>query len=170
MDENRRLTNRYTILIFFLFCGFQLISQDSHYIVFSAESGTPGHAFVTFGREDSKAKMTIHDGSWGLYPVTKNNGIKSLVLGEVKGVIKDDYKSRPDKSLVLVISSAEYNRALSIKKQWAQKGIYQALKQDCLSFIIDIAKSLTSTKLNLPKRSGYTNLPMEYIEQMISIN
>lgn len=142
--------------------------MENYFVVICGDKGFPGHAFISFGRESDTAGMSISDGAFGMYPKNSASGIKSAVIGEVPGGLRDDYLRNKDHSLVIKVTQSEYESCLIIRDSWRTKK-YELLKNDCLSFVIEIANELTSY-LEMPQRSGFDNLPAEFVSAIILKN
>lgn len=158
------------ILIFLtaLMTSVMLFSQNNRYIAFCAKEDGVGHAFISLGREDSEKLMTIYDGTWGLYPKEDKDSGKSFFIGEVPGEIRDDLLTKNDYTYIIIVSEDEYNQALQKVVEWQNKD-YELLKNDCLSFLIDVA-NIVKEKIEIPERRGYKNLPAEYLKALINQN
>lgn len=143
-------------------------AQEKKWITFYAKSGVPGHAFISFVREDDKLQQTVIDGVWGMYPISSLLGAVSYIIGEVPGDIKKDFLTRGDVGLTVEVNQEEYKKALDIKRKW-ENAKYELKESDCLSFVIDVAGSL-SHKLKLPDRSLLQNFPYVYVDALRSLN
>lgn len=138
------------------------------FVVLLADKGIPGHAFVSLGRESDELESSVTDGTWGMYPQNSVSGIESVIIGEVPGVIKDDYFRNKDYSLVVEVSKGKYEVAKTVLEKWRSKD-YELLKSDCLSFVIEIANVLKDEITVIP-RTGFDNLPAEYLKKLILEN
>lgn len=141
---------------------------EKYFIALLADDGVPGHAFVNFGRESDAQMSSITDGTFGMYPITKILGGLSVVIGEVPGIIKDDFLTNKDHRLVVEVSALEYQKCLSILQKWRSKN-YQLLKSDCLSFVVEIADAIAA-KISVPSRIGFDNFPAEWLKKLIQNN
>jgi len=176
MKNSKSLKLRSIGLLFaFMYFANIASAQDKYFITFYGSNDyVPGHAFVAFGKEDATAGMSISDGVWGLYPNTKMNGLKSAMPGEneVPGVVKNEADSAMQENslhgIMVEVSKTEYNNALAVVKKWKKEGKYEALKKDCVSFIIEVANQIGS--LNVPSRAGLEVLPRFYILKLIENN
>lgn len=165
MNHSYRLFLAIVFLLLIYTSGF---SQEKRFITFYATtSGPVGHAFVSFAREDNSRQQTVLDGVWGLYPVSRANGVKSLVVGEVPGEIRDDFLARKDVGLTVAVTEQEYQSALNIKERW-KNSPYELTERDCLSFVIEVARSL-SAKIVVPDRS-LLDKPYDYINALKLLN
>jgi len=150
--------------------------QGKSYIVFCAKEGVPGHAFVGFGKEDEKKSMCTYE-AWGLCPKDRTFSfltsavISSLTggiyIGPFPGSLADDFLTKADAKLILSVNESQYDNALKIKKEWEGKS-YTLLESDCVSFLIAVAKTISN--LSIPPRTGYDNLPVNYLIKMIDLN
>jgi len=141
---------------------------SKYFVVLLADLGIPGHAFISLGREDEELQSSITDGTWGMYPKDSVSGLESFFIGEVLGVIKDDYLRNKDYSLIIEVSEDEYNDAKAVLEKWRSKN-YELLKSDCLSFVIEMANAI-SDKITIIPRTGFDNLPAEYLKELILEN
>lgn len=157
------------IVLQLLFWAINLSAQNKMYVAFCAKEGIPGHAFVSLGREDEESKMTIHDGTWGLYPKNKLDGGKSFIIGEVPGEIRDDLLTGSDYTYVIEASQKDYDEVLKIVKKWREGSNYELLEKDCVSFLIEVAK-IFKRKMAIPPREGFDNLPNEYVKKIKFLN
>lgn len=157
----------FLILLLFLMTTYYGIAQVKYFVVFCAKGGVPGHAFVSFGKEDNNKQASITDGSWGLYPKSSYEGASSPVIGEVPGNIANDFLTKIDLRLIKEVDFNTYNKALSLKKDWSSKN-YKLLESDCLSFLIAVANTVSGLKL--PERSGLANLPVQYLQKLLEMN
>lgn len=142
--------------------------QSNSYISFCAENGIIGHAFISLSQENPEKRMTEFHGAWGLYPKGEIQGGKSLFIGEVPGEIRSDLLTKQDKVLTRIVTKEQFSKAKIILGEWRKKN-YELLKQDCLSFIIEIANIL-SNEINIPERVNFENHPSLYIERLIELN
>ena len=161
-------------IIFFLILASTGITQllegqSNRYIAFCAKEGIPGHAFVVFGREDSIQQMTVFDGSWGFYPKSSKKGGKSFIIGEVPGEIRDDFLTNNDVTFILVVSETEYNQALKIKEKWAKNASYSLAKNDCVTFLTEVA-NVVKDRITIPERAGFANFPAKFLAQLVEEN
>ncbi len=142
--------------------------QNRHFLTFyGTNEGTVGHAFVSFVREDNNLQQTVVDGIWGLYPASRTKGGASYLIGEVPGEIKDDFLTRPDVGLTVEVTPQEYKNALDIKNKWSNAN-YRLTEKDCLSFVIEVATSL-SHKISIPGRCLF-DFPSDYIIKLKELN
>ncbi|MDB5013911.1 MAG: hypothetical protein JWQ25_2113 [Daejeonella sp.] len=129
-----------------------------------ADGQNAGHAFVVWGVEDAQRRMSYAQG-WGLYPI---NGLKALTLGKVPGKIQDDGVTSGDYNrLIVKVDKSVYQATLKKMEEWAKEGNYQLLTHDCLSFTIDMA---TIAQLTTPARTGFDNIPWNYLLSLINAN
>lgn len=155
------------LILFFCITTISGFSQVKYYIVFCAKDGIPGHAFVSFGKEDYNQQISITDGSWGLYPNSRLSGAASYIIGEVPGGIANDFLTKIDFRFIKEVDGSTYTSALAIKNDWLNKND-ELLKSDCVSFVIEVANKIPGLKL--PQRSGLENLPVLYLQCLIEIN
>ncbi len=137
---------------------------EKYFIVLLADEGIPGHAFINFGRESDLQRSSITDGTFGMYP---KEGIK-IKIGEVPGELRDDFLRNSDHKLIVEVNKAEYDNCLGILNKWRSKN-YELIKSDCLTFVIEIANAISS-KIKVPTRIGFDNLPAEWLKKLIQTN
>jgi len=158
-------------IVFTLILGFfQLVSlaQDKYFVSFCADGGVPGHAFISIGRESPSSSSSISDGTWGLYPVNSFDAVKSIIIGEVPGQLRDDFLRNRDYTYTIEVTESEYNRVKSTISRWKSKN-YELKESDCLSFVMEVA-NIFSGKINIPSRSGLENFPAKYLKKLIDAN
>ena len=168
------------LLIVLLLLTINLNAQVKYYIVFCAKEGavtelTVGHAFISFCKEDDNKLASVTDGSWGLCPNSKKDLAEKGFLGEVPGHIANDFLTQIDNRLIVQVCKEQYDNALKIKNQWQAKGTYQLIYNDCVSFLIEVAKSINC--LNVPDRPAFDkiskvfdNIPAKYLKTLIDQN
>jgi hypothetical protein len=136
----------YLAITILLLLGVTAQAQQKFYIAFYAKGKSvmppsAGHAFVAFMEEDDNIKQTVIKEAWGLYPESTIAGIKSI-FGKVEGVILSDIETLHEDGYVTEVSSADYYEALDIKNHWAAKSSYQLINEDCVEFIVEVAKAV----------------------------
>jgi hypothetical protein len=148
----------------------QISDGNVYYLVFVSKptilngGENAGHAFVSWGVEDSTNKLSSAE-AWGLYPI---NSLSTLTLGIVPGIIEDDgLNTEGYNRLIVKVDKAIYDIAYQRMKQWNDEGNYQLLTHDCLSFMIEIAQI---AQLNIPNRTGFDNIPWDYLITLINAN
>ncbi|TXF82341.1 hypothetical protein FUA23_21820 [Neolewinella aurantiaca] len=151
-----------TVFINNLYC------QNRYFVAFCASNQNLGHAFISLGYESPERMMTVHDGTWGMYPKTKIEGVISVFFGSVPGEIRNDFLTNRNQSFHLVVSENEYKKSLEVLNKWKNKD-YQLLKSDCLSFIIEVA-TIFEHQIEIPIRDNFLNLPSYYLSELIRIN
>lgn len=60
----------------------------------------------------------------------------------------------------------QYDKGLEILNAWQNKD-YQFAVNDCVSFIMEVGKTL---KLKMPDRKGFENHPYLYVKKMNEMN
>jgi hypothetical protein len=144
----------------------------------------PGHAFVMFSHWSTSGKRTFLSIGHTISPGTSRvEAAWSFFGSPVSGYLSEErYTSVRQKCLTAKVNKREYDMAYSLTKSPLEKlGLY--LKgspvleaytlgaNDCLSFIIDVAKTLQAAGLSLkvPGREK-TELPLTYIQRLIDMN
>lgn len=164
-----QIINAILAIAIFINLPFDGVSQERKFITFyGTAEGLVGHAFISYVREDNNLQQTVVDGVWGMYPASRKDLAKNFIVGEVPGEIRDDLLTKRDIGLTVEVNQQEYLMALQIKERW-NNATYQLTETDCLSFVIEVANSL-SHKLVLPERSMFKNFPYTYIETLKSLN
>ncbi|UPW17724.1 hypothetical protein M0C34_15965 [Agarivorans sp. TSD2052] len=140
----------------------------------------PGHAFVSFTHIKNNGDVTLT--SIGHTP---NAGSISALMSyfgtPVSGYLnKEKYTNSMQRCLRIKVNKADYERAFELTESPLQQlGLadandlvlrsYDLSKNDCITFMIEVADELKPMGLNVPKR-GATDLPLEYMERVISSN
>jgi len=123
-----------------------------------------GHAYVVWGVEDNTRQMSYAE-AWGLHP---DSQLQALTLGMVPGEMRDDgLNTSGYNRLIVQVDKSVYDSAHQKMQDWANQRTYQLLTHDCLSFTIDIA---TIANLNVPDRTGFDNIPWNYLVSLINAN
>ena len=167
-------------MAFFLFATNGSIAQGKYYIIFCAENGFPGHAFLSFGKEDNiKQASTIE--SWGFAPANNFARIELIasvivsgtILGNVSlpGAITNNSKIKADYTLSKEVDFNTYNKAIAVKNKWSNNE-YKLTESDCVSFLIEVADEVAKTVSGfiVPPRSGLENWPAKYLQKLIELN
>ena len=146
------------------------VDGNVYYLVFVSKptvlqgGHNAGHAYVVWGVEDKSKKMSYGD-AWGLYPLSS---LKALTLSTVPGELRNDgVASNNYNRLIVSVDKKVYDAARTKMKEWASKGTYQLLERDCLSFTIEMAGIAA---LKTPPRTGYENVPWNYLIALIKGN
>lgn len=169
-------------------CLFILIhasaQKKDYFVVFcgkEASYNTLGHAFIMTGKGDPfTCNIDNGDGeAFGLYAAdTQNadntckpkaiNAGKSYFVGQLPGCLFNDVYTKVSNYLILRCTYEEYLQVHMEIENWKNKN-YELKKQDCLSFVIGVAK-LFSSQLSVPARSGFDNFPNQFILQLKKSN
>lgn len=175
------------VFIFFTSTMLQSTGQHSkseYFIAFCSEeiskSAAGGHAFITIGKgEPFTCNIDGGDGeAFGLYAAdfehtdcvpSKFNALASYFVGELPGCLFNDIRTSFDNYLVLRCTFEEYLLVQTEIEKWKRKN-YELKKQDCLTFVIEVAKFF-NYRLTVPTRSGiFDNFPNQYILKLKSLN
>lgn len=177
-----------TILILLLGFVFQNSEgQNSplkYFVAFCSEevskSAAGGHAFITLGKgKPFTCNIDGRDGeAYGLYAAdfnekdckpSKFNALASYFVGELPGCLFNDIRTSVDNYLILRCTFEEYLLVQTEIEKWKRKN-YELKKQDCLTFVIEVAK-LFNYRLTVPPRSGvFANFPNQYILKLKALN
>lgn len=141
-----------------------------HYLVFSANSGNPGHAFVAWASEDNNKQMSSSV-AFGLYPNKSNvRTALSFILGPVPGKIVNEASKgnfgQQSQNLVVRVTKAQFEAANRIRMKWAAKKDYTLIHHDCVAFISEVARSI---QVKVPPRNGALK-PASFVVKMIVLN
>lgn len=158
--------------------------QSKYFVAFCSEevstSAAGGHAFITIGKgEPFTCNIDGGDGEcYGLYaadfektdcvPSKFNALVSPIFVGGLPGCLFNDIRTSVDNYLILRCTFEEYLMVQLEIQSWKRKN-YQLKTQDCLTFVIDVAK-LFSDRLTIPSRSGFDNLPNQYMLKLKSLN
>ncbi|MBK9109588.1 MAG: hypothetical protein IPM92_14745 [Saprospiraceae bacterium] len=151
-------------------CYFGLQSSTIHskqWLVIYAKEGffnglmrqSFGHIYVGMIQEDPKNPGDLLAGFWGYYP---RNGIrKEGVWGYMDGSIRNDWGADYQHSFAVQVNDSEFMKCLQLIQQWDQMP-YSLRARNCIDFIRQIVKSMTSLK----DPDGFYLLPNAYIEAL----
>lgn len=120
---------------------------DRYFVVFSARGGSiTGHAYVVWGREDSKHKMSTEE-CYGLYP--DKNESKRVILGSVKARLFDGDCRGLNSSIRLIVELSQglYINSFKVYEQWKERieatsTEYHILRSNCITFVRAVAESI----------------------------
>jgi hypothetical protein len=141
--------------------------RRDYFISFCANSDRMGHAFISFGYRSQADARWVHGGAWGFYPQDELWGLFSVAIGEVPGYLKDDCQTRSDICLMMPISYYQYQRVQQVVVDWRNRR-YVLYEKDCISFLIAVADALGG--IRLPQRTGISNFPTHFVQEMIALN
>lgn len=157
-----------------LFSQFTL-KQDRHYVSFYVSNDiAPGHAFISLLTKDITTGITLHKGAYGLYPRGYVDALRSVipnVAGVPGAVINEAHNTAKDHGLIgftIEIDKEEYHRIMSVIEEWKSQRLYDLIKKDCLTFMMDVADEIPG--LIIPERRGLKILPKFYMMELISVN
>ena len=143
----------------------------------------PGHAFVSFSHNTNDNKRSfLAIGHTVQAGVSLEEAAWSYVGDPVDGYLKEEnYTSSMQSCLMVKVNKADYEAAFNLTKNpLEQIGIFtsktfvvlQAYKlgsEDCMSFMINVAKVLEPRGINVPTRYK-TEFPMDYMVRFINSN
>lgn len=157
-------------------------SGSIYFMVFAATpySGQPnttaqdhaGHSFVVFGVEDRQRRVSYYS-AFGFYTMPTSSGGANWrsIFSEVPGQLRNDAMLTTNNRfnrLIVKVNKNVLDAALQRKNQWASGSYqYQLLRRDCVSFAINMAQI---AGLNMPNRTGFDNVPWNYIVAMMNAN
>lgn len=141
-------------------------SGNRYYIVLAARNGSPtGHAFVIWGKEDSKHRYSSQT-AFGFYP---ESGKKFGVFGSVPGAIRNEalkpYSSLITDRVIIEVNSDWYEASKVEIAKWSTSD-YRLFSRNCISFVRAVAQR-TNTKL--PAWSS-TDYPSTQVKKIIEKN
>jgi hypothetical protein len=144
----------------------------------------PGHAFVAYSvrrpsglRSYAAIGHTTHAPA-ALTLLTYNGILRTAVAG---GLEEEKYSAARANCLVVKVNRPEYERALNLARDYYTGQLpssstsqvtalsYTLGAQDCMTFMIRVARIFTAQGLVLPER-GAAELPLDYVRRMISSN
>ncbi len=134
-----------------------------YFVIIIARDGRLGHAFVSWGMEDQQGQRSVEQG-FGLYP-KKGLGVFSTVPGVLKDEWKEKSYSRMTNRLVVEVDKEAYDATLKIRDEWAARGEYKVIENDCVEFTKAVAQELG---LPIPKRSWTKNAkPARFVQELM---
>ncbi|MGO7572379.1 hypothetical protein ACC701_32955 [Rhizobium ruizarguesonis] len=89
--------------------------------------------------------------SFGAYPVEDAMGKWSVVIGPIRGEVREVLEKDVSARLIIRVDEADYQEADNIISRWAAKGRYRLLWQDCTTMINEVAKTIG---LKVPDRGA----------------
>lgn len=143
----------------------------------------PGHAFVSFSHFSNENKRNfLAIGHTVQAGVSLLRAAWSYVGDPVEGYLKEEnYTSSMQSCLIVKVNKADYEAAFNLTKNpLDQIGIftsktfivlqtYKLGSDDCMNFMINVAKTLEPKGLKVPKRHD-TEFPMNYMIRFIDLN
>ncbi|MGL4421491.1 MAG: hypothetical protein ACRCZF_12550, partial [Gemmataceae bacterium] len=141
-------------------------STSAKAVVLCARSSGPvGHAFIIFGREDEKKKMSIIE-AFGFYPQEGTKPLFGTVPGELANEMMKE-GTKDDVRLILKVDDAQFDAVEKVRAEWAKKDLdYKLLKQNCISFTAAAAKALNLKVEENPQ----AQLPVAFMKKLIQAN
>jgi hypothetical protein len=128
-----------------------------------------GHAFIGIGKGTPLVCST--DGSeteaWGFYPKVRVEGAKSYWFGPMDAVVRNDIYTKMDHQFFKKITFDEYIKIKLKIEEWKKKK-YELTRNDCISFTMDVCKTLDGTII-VPVRET-TDTPDKYVLKLINVN
>lgn len=140
----------------------------------------PGHAFVSFTHTNNAGQISVksigHTTDVGALPA-----LLSYFGTPVSGYLSEEkYTSSMEQCLRIKVNKVHFQRALShIENPLYKLGIvdkndpvlrnYSLGVNDCMNFMVEVAKELTSLGLKLPDRKE-TERPLNYLERVLKAN
>lgn len=144
-------------------------------------SELPGHAFVAFGEYSSKGAYKIRAIGHTVFSV-KDAILSFGRLIPAKGAIDQEiYTSIKQSCLTLLVNKDQYDKLYqSVNQPLSSIGIkfdenkpfqktYSLGSEDCIDYMLSIARTFASSGLVIPKRSG-ADLPLSYMRKLIDAN
>ncbi len=176
------MKNKLLFILFFLFPLFVFGQKKDYFVVFcgkEASQNSLGHAFIMIGKGDPfTCNIDGGDGeAFGLYAqgISSSsckpdglNAAKSYFIGKLPGCLFNDINTKVSNYLVIRCTFEEYLTVQMEVENWKNKN-YELKKQDCVSFVIAVAK-LFDSQLVIPSRSGFDNFPNKFILKLKNLN
>ena len=141
----------------------------------------PGHAFVSFSYYSPKGNRTFTSIGHTVQSGTSMiSAIWSYFGVSVDGFLSEEkYTSIKQSCLVVKVNKSDYDAAYSLAEDPLKKlGIvknsyvlesYKLGSEDCVGFLIKVAKKLESKGFIVPKRNNLES-PLDYIQRLINSN
>lgn len=146
----------------------------------STPKNLPGHAFVSFTHTNNTGQVSVksigHTTNVGALPA-----LLSYFGTPVSGYLSEEkYTSTMEKCLRIKVNKPDFQRALSHTENPLYKlGIgdkndpvlrnYSLGENDCMNFMVEVAKELTSLGLKIPDRKR-AEKPLNYLERVLRAN
>jgi len=141
---------------------------NTYYLVFTASkpNGGTGHAFITFGKQDRRARQS-EMASYGLYG-TGEISILGKMSGEVRREADYRYNYRNSAKLIVKVNKRQLDMAYRVVSNYSAKGNYKILTRDCAEMVLTAAKTIG---LKTPRRNLFRNAyPYTMLTSLISAN
>ncbi|CAB1083586.1 hypothetical protein D1AOALGA4SA_11139 [Olavius algarvensis Delta 1 endosymbiont] len=143
--------------------------ENTYYVVFAARdsegsSRKPGHAFVTWGVEDSATSMSSQV-AFGLYP-DPDDGLSYLfssVTGELRNEAEDFNPSSLTARLIAKVNSGPFENSKEQIDRWKTED-YNLYTKNCIHFCHAVAKSIAL----FPPDVDLFQLPETYLKELIT--
>ncbi len=138
---------------------------SKYFVVINARAGSKtGHAFVTWGVEDSQRRMSLGE-SYGFYPA---NGTGAF--GSVPGYIRNEAMN-PNTTLItdrltVRVNKSVYLNSQSARTRWATTN-YSLYSSNCINFAMDVGRKIG---LTVPAKGITTQFPSNYVRDLIRSN
>ena len=142
----------------------------------------PGHAFVSFSHKVDGKRSFLAIGHTVQAGTSPEKAALSYVGDPVDGYLKEENSTSSMPSCLIVkVNKADYEAAFNLTKNpLDQIGIftsktfivlqtYKLGSDDCMNFMINVAKTLEPKGLKVPKRHD-TEFPMNYMIRFIDLN
>jgi len=123
---------------------------DQYYVVFTAREGVLGHAFVAWGHESERVRMSAET-AFGMYP---SSAWKTLFGPVPGGVVEERLRGESGLRLIARVNEHAYLRTREIVDAWRQT-TYTLTARDCVTFTAEVARALG---LQVPRRRGLSQL------------
>lgn len=160
----------------------QVGSEQEYFIAFvgreAANGSRAGHAFVIIGKGTPMTCDVEHgDGeAFGFYPSSSDNPCepgplptgKVIILKPVPGCLINDLYTPYSNWVTIRCGFEDYLMVLGVIEEW-KKRPYRLGQQDCLSFLMEVAK-LFDDRLLIPERAGMDMFPNRFVVRLKELN
>jgi hypothetical protein len=168
-------------LIAFVFALFPLSAQvlttldlsathgrKAYYVVLASRGGSStGHAFVVWGIEDDRRKMSSVE-ALGLYPENDASNCAALIHAvSGSGRVMDEMLNHSVQgityALIVKVDERDFKRSKRVAREWDCKHEFSLLGRDCVEFLRAVGDSL---HLKMPGRSLTRWTPQAYLRAL----
>ena len=142
-----------------------LPGREAYYVVLAARGGSStGHAFVVWGIEDDRRKMSSVE-ALGLYPENDSSNCAALMHAvSGSGRVMDEMLNHSVQgityALILKVDERDFKRSSRVAREWDCKHEFSLLGRDCVEFLRAVGESLN---LKMPGRNLARWTPQAYV-------
>jgi hypothetical protein len=143
-------------------------THQAYYVVLAARGGSStGHAFVVWGIEDDRRKMSSVE-ALGLYPENDASNCAALMHAvSGSGRVMDEMLNHSVQSityaLIVKVDEGDFKRSRRVAQEWDCKHEFSLLRRDCVEFLRAVGESLN---LKMPGRNLARWTPQAYVRAL----